>query len=87
MDPMDIDQVMPFEDNDVDIGPLQASISLLGRLFSPRLVTRTLMDRVANGMWGTAATCIIVHEADHGLWRFIISDRAIKERVASRSHG
>ncbi|CAL1412185.1 unnamed protein product [Linum trigynum] len=64
MDPMDIDQVVAFEDADVDIGPVQAQFSLVGRLLSPNPMSQQLMNQVANGMWGTAENQIIVYEAE-----------------------
>ncbi|CAL1401955.1 unnamed protein product [Linum trigynum] len=67
MDPMDIDQIVAFNDEDVGIDPAQVQISMVGRLFSPRPLTRATMERVANGMWGTSAQSITIHEADRGL--------------------
>ncbi|CAL1388820.1 unnamed protein product [Linum trigynum] len=84
MDPMDIDEVVDFEDSDVDIGPVQAQISLVGRLFALRPLFRLTMDSVANGMWGTPTCPIIVHEAENGMWRFIVVDDQVRERIVRR---
>ncbi|CAL1394129.1 unnamed protein product [Linum trigynum] len=85
MEPMDIDQVVAFDDADVELGPVQAQPTLVIRLFSLHPLSRVALERIANGSWGTAEHPIIVLEADRGLWRFIVSDFCVRERMVRRS--
>ncbi|CAL1406434.1 unnamed protein product [Linum trigynum] len=84
MDPMDVDQVVIFDDDDVEESLERVRLSLLGRFFSEATPNRVVFQRIINGLWRCQAP-VTVLEADRGLLQFLFSDAGDKERILLRS--
>ncbi|CAL1379681.1 unnamed protein product [Linum trigynum] len=79
----DNDQIVEFEDDEVEESMARTRLSLIGRLFMDNMPT-PLLQRIVNNLWRCSAL-VAVLEADMGLFQFLFKDKNDLNRVLQRA--
>ncbi|CAL1408236.1 unnamed protein product [Linum trigynum] len=79
----DNDQIVEFEDEDVEESMARSRLSLIGRLFMENMPI-PLLQRIVNNLWRCNSP-VVVLEADMGLLQFLFADESDRERVLLRA--
>ncbi|CAL1354318.1 unnamed protein product [Linum trigynum] len=79
----DNDQVLVFDDEDVEESMACTRLSLIGRLFMDNMPV-ALLQRIVNNLWRCRSP-VAVLEADMGLLQFLFNDEAYRDRVLQKA--
>ncbi|CAL1370021.1 unnamed protein product [Linum trigynum] len=79
-EPMDADQIVEFELDDVENNMRRAKLSLIGRLFMDNPPSLKTIQKIVQGEWGCSSNVTVI-EAELGLLQFLFNDERDKDWV------
>ncbi|CAL1384150.1 unnamed protein product [Linum trigynum] len=83
-EPMDPDQVVEFELEDVEESMQRAKLSWVGRLFMDNPPSLKTIQKIVYGEWGCSGK-VTVMEVELGLLQFLFEDERDKDWVLHRT--